>query len=72
MAFNPGEAKSIFTSKTFWGTIVAMVAVMFPRMWSKLGVSQVDVVDKIMGGIGGALAIYGRLSASQPATLTGK
>jgi len=29
-------------------------------------------VDKIMGGIGGALAIYGRLVASQPATLTGK
>jgi hypothetical protein len=73
MAFDSNEAKSIFTSKTFWGSVIALVALVFPMAFAKLGFTdQGALADKIVGGMGTLLAIYGRLAATQPATLTGK
>jgi hypothetical protein len=72
MAFDPTQAKSILQSKTFWGALIALVAVLFPGTFAKIGIPQADLVDKVVGGIGAVLAIYGRFSATQMVTLTGK
>ncbi len=69
------DTKSILSSKTFWGSIIALVAVMFPHIYTNLGLTDansVGVVDKIVGGLGGALAFYGRFAATTAVTLTGK
>jgi hypothetical protein len=77
MTFDATQAKSIFTSKTFWGSLLGLVAILFPHAFAHLltaaNISDPSLLsDKIVGGIGGALAIYGRWTATQPVTLTGK
>ena len=51
---------------------MALFAVLFPHVFTKIGISQADMADKIVGAIGSVFAIYGRLAATQVATLTGK
>jgi hypothetical protein len=76
MSFGITQAKSIFSSKVFWGSIISLVSVISPSFYqhvlSLIGVSDPNVLAaKIVGGIGVALAIYGRFAATQPVTLTG-
>jgi hypothetical protein len=76
MAFGITQAKSIFTSKTFWGSVIGLVSVLFPTFFQHLaaafGISDPSLIaSKIVGGIGALLAIYGRFAAVQPVTLTG-
>lgn len=63
--------KSILMSKTFWGAVLALIAVLFPDIWMSLGISENGsmLADKIVGGLGGALAIYGRLVATHAVSI---
>ncbi len=73
------SAKSIFTSKTFWGAVIAAAAVILRSFW---GVeldpdTQLEVVNGTITGVstvgvlvGSALAVYGRVKASGPAKFT--
>ncbi len=72
MAFDTTQAKSIFQSKSFWGAAIALIAILFPHIWTKIGIQQDVAADKIVGAIGGLLAIYGRLTAKQAVTILGK
>ena len=65
--------KAIWQSKTFWGAIVTLVAVLFPTVWTAVGVGDdyAMIADKITGIIGTLLVIYGRLAAGG-VSLTGK
>ena len=63
------EVKSVFASKTVWGGVVAIL----PPALSLVGVDLspqdaqgiVEHVDTIISGIGGLLAIYGRVTATK-------
>ena len=75
MAFDSTQVKSIFSSKTFYGAVIALLSVLFPHVYANLGITDANaaaLVDKIVGGFGGILAIYGRFSATQSVSLTGK
>lgn len=77
MAFTITETKSILTSKTFYGSLLGLTSVIFPHFYSHLmlaiGITDpADVADKIVGGMGAALALYGRFAAEQHVTLTGR
>jgi hypothetical protein len=74
--FDIASAKSIFQSKTFYGAILALTAVLFPTLYAHIltavGISDPTLIaSKIVGGIGGVLAIYGRFVATQTVTLLG-
>jgi hypothetical protein len=76
MAFESGQVKSILASKTFWGALISMIAILFPHMFGTLlysmNISDADLlVDKIVGAFGTGFAIYGRLAARKIATITG-
>ncbi|HNC59138.1 MAG TPA: hypothetical protein PLP33_27170 [Leptospiraceae bacterium] len=62
MGFNTEQAKNFLLSKTVWGVIVMAVAIFSDSLGVKLGES----VDAIIGFIGAALALYGRVKASGP------
>lgn len=69
--------KSIFSSKTFWGAAISLVAVLGPSLFTYIGLSadassQATVVDKIVGGISFLLTVYGRFKATGAVSLTGK
>jgi hypothetical protein len=74
--YDINSAKSIFESKTFYGAILALTAVLFPTLYAHI-LTSVGIMDpnliaaKIVGGIGGVLAIYGRFVATQAVTLMG-
>jgi hypothetical protein len=65
------NTKSILQSKTFWGAAVSLFAVLCPGVFMKLGIDANGLTDKIVGAIGGGLAIYGRLAATQVVTVLG-
>lgn len=68
------EVKSIFTSVTFWGALITMCAALFPTIFVAIGLdpnSSAIYAQKIVAGIGTAIAIWGRLRARQVATVTG-
>lgn len=70
------EAKSIFTSKTFYGGVLSLTSVLFPHFYqhalAAIGVNDPDAISTyVVGLIGGALAIYGRFVAVQPVSLFG-
>lgn len=73
MAFNPQEAKSIFSSTTFWGSIVSLAAMLVPHIYTNIvgTASQTSVVSTIVGVVGFAITVYGRFTATQPVTWTG-
>lgn len=74
MPFNPTEAKSIFSSVTFWGAILTALSIALPSLSAKFGLTSATVSTDatwIVGAIGTVITIYGRLRASQPATITG-
>ena len=65
--------KSILQSKTAWGAIIAIVAMMFPGLWMVLGIGDdySAIADKIQSTIGFVLVIYGRFKAGG-VSITGK
>jgi hypothetical protein len=76
MAFNITQAKSILSSKTFYGSLLGLTSVLFPSFYAHLmaaiGISDpTAVATKIVGAVGAAFAIYGRFAAVQHVTLTG-
>lgn len=69
------DTKTIFTSKVFWGVVVSLIAAALNK-WGKgmnaeMQNQTVDMILTIIAGAGGLFAIYGRISAKQPASLTG-
>lgn len=58
-------SKNILASKTFWGAVVTLVAVVFPGLWMILGLGDDYgmVADKIQAAAGFILVIYGRYAA---------
>jgi hypothetical protein len=66
--------KSIFASVTFWGAVVTAFSLLFPHLYTTLGLppDASVVATHIVGGIGTAITIYGRFHATQAVTLTGK
>lgn len=76
MAFGIAQSKSILTSKTFYGSLIGLVSVLFPHFFTRLtaaiGINDPNqIAVQIVGFAGAAFAIYGRFAATQPVTLTG-
>jgi hypothetical protein len=70
------QYKSIFASTTFWGSIVSLVAMFAPKVFLIVGLTpnatgQATAVTYIISGIGFLVTVYGRLTATKVATITG-
>lgn len=74
MSFDPSNVKSIFQSQTFWGSVVSLVAMLAPHIYTNIvgSATQTTVVSTIVGVIGFLWTVWGRFHATQPVTLTGK
>ncbi|HWR21116.1 MAG TPA: hypothetical protein VN444_04555 [Verrucomicrobiae bacterium] len=56
------DTKSLLTSKTFWGTVVQIAAM--AAMFLKIDIGdQGGWVEAIVGVVGAAVTIYGRIVA---------
>jgi hypothetical protein len=74
MPFNTTQAKSIFSSVTFWGAVLTAASIAVPGLSAKFGLTSATVSTDatwIVGAIGTVITIIGRLRASQPVTVTG-
>lgn len=57
------DSKSLFASMTFWGVLVTLVS---PILKSHgIEVDAAGLANDIATGVGAAVAIYGRIRASQ-------
>lgn len=70
------STKSIFLSKTIWGTVITLVATLFPHVFSAiggvLGISDPTMLAaQVVGALGAILAIIGRLTAKTSLTVSG-
>ena len=63
--------KQFLTSKSFWGSVVTLIAMFWPKLFTIFGTDNAGLVDHIVGGLGGALAIYGRWVANMPLSFGG-
>ena len=65
--------KAIWQSKTFYGALIALAAVIFPGIWANLGVGDdySALADKVQSVVGALLVVYGRFAAGG-VSLTGK
>jgi hypothetical protein len=63
------EVKSLLSSKTFWGAVVAVLAGGLSLIGYEFGpADQVEIVNLASGlgaALGGVIAIYGRIVASK-------
>jgi NO-binding membrane sensor protein with MHYT domain len=74
MAFSTGFSKSIFSSVTFWGSVLAAVAAAFPALSAQFGLTTANTaVDAqyITAAVAFVVTVYGRFTAKQVVTLTG-
>jgi uncharacterized membrane protein len=76
MALDTTNVKSILTSKTFYGAVLALISVVAPHLYQHIlaafGVNDPNqIANMIVGTLGSILAIYGRFVATQTVTLTG-
>ena len=74
MGFNTGFSKSIFSSVTFWGSALAAVAMAFPALAARFGLSTANTaVDAqyITAAVAFVVTVYGRFTAKQVVTLKG-
>ncbi len=74
MALTTVQAKSIFTSTTFYAAILALLSAVDPALYAKvlssLGVNDPNlIVSKIVDVIAFGVVVYGRWSATQPLAL---
>ena len=71
MPFTTVQAKSIFSSTTFWGSIVSLVAMLFPHVFTNIAGNypQSTVVSMIVAIVGFITTVYGRFTAVQPVAL---
>jgi len=62
-------AKSIFSSKTFWGAILAVAAGILGIFGYKFTpedqVAVIEIVSAVALGVGSLFAIYGRIKAEK-------
>lgn len=65
------NTKSIFTSVTFWGAVTSLASVFFPKLLTAFGVTAPTAATDITMGVGFLITVYGRLRATQVATVTG-
>lgn len=66
------QTKSLFTSVTFWGSVVSLLALFQPKLFVALGVQPSAVAVYIQGAVGFGITAWGRLRATKAVTLTGK
>jgi hypothetical protein len=59
------QVKGLLQSKTFWGGVLVLVAVLFPSL-KLTDADQSSLVETIGTIVGGVLAIIGRIVAVQP------
>lgn len=71
------QTKGLWFSKTFWGTIIAFLTAVLPQLGEYLGVNITPamvqtigdnlwgIIQAIGGVFGTALAVYGRINATQ-------
>jgi len=74
MTFNVTQAKSIFSSVTFWGAVLTALAIAVPSLTAKFGLTTQNVSTDatwIVGAISTVITIYGRFTSKQVVTLTG-
>lgn len=72
-SFDLNKAKSLLLSKTFWGVAISSFAMFAPKMGLHISSDQVtSYAASAVGAAGTILAIYGRLSATGPVTVTGQ
>jgi len=75
MTFNNTAVKSIFSSVTFWGSILTAFGIAAPSVAAKLGITSANsatIAQWIVGAAGTVVTIYGRFTATQAVSLTGK
>jgi hypothetical protein len=69
------DTKALFASKTIWGILIALVcSFLGKRGWVVDGTTQADILQWVsdLGTlVGTAIALYGRIKASKPLSLTG-
>lgn len=69
------EYKSIFASKTFWGAVVMLLSFFFPKLIPGDNAQDVTAHESLIAQVGTfvgfLLAVYGRMRATKPVTLTG-
>lgn len=70
------DIKSIFSSKTFWGAVVSLLAQFVPHLFTILGATadaagQASIVSWVVTVVGFILTVYGRVKANTAVTLTG-
>lgn len=69
------NVKSIFTSVTFWGSAIAAIALAFPALSAKFGITTANTAvaaQYITQFFGFVIAVYGRFNATKVVTLTGR
>jgi len=63
------EFKTLLSSKTFWGALVAVLASLLSLFGYQIGVAEqselISIGTSIAGAAGGLFAIYGRVVASK-------
>jgi hypothetical protein len=67
-------SKGILQSVTFWGSVIAVLAALFPKYAAAFGITgdnATNIAQYIVMAIGFILTVWGRLRASNKATLFG-
>ena len=63
------EFKTLLSSKTFWGALVAILASVLSLFGYQVGLSEqselISIGTSVAGAVGGLFAIYGRIVASK-------
>ena len=63
------EVKTLFSSKTFWGAFVAILASALSLFGYQTGAADqaelINTISSLAGAAGGLFAIYGRIVASK-------
>ena len=61
------ESKSIFLSVTFWGLVLSLVGPVLAHYGITLPGDTAGLANELAMLVGDAVAVYGRLRATQPA-----
>jgi len=60
--------KKFWKSKTLWGIAIAVMPVILPILGVALPPEAMELLNAILVGSGGSLAVYGRVKADQKIT----